>query len=221
MSGLLVRTAVWLATVWLSLFASAATLDWPLGWAWFGVYLAFVVAAFFVIDRELLRERILPGAGFKRIDMLLATAGVLALYPGTLAAAGWEYRNRGFISEISVEIALLGLAIFIAGYLLAFWAMRTNPFFSTFVRIQSDRGHHVITTGPYAWVRHPGYTGTLMAHLAIPFALGSIWALLPAALGCFIFLVRTGWEDQMLAKELAGYKEYRREVKWRLVPGVW
>lgn len=221
MTGMLIRTAVWLATLWLCLFASAMTLNWPLGWAWFLTYATFVIAAFLVIDHELLRERILPGAGAKRIDMLLATAGAVALYPCTLTAAGWEFRIRGPESSISNGASLAALVLFAVGYVIAFWAMRANPFFSTFVRIQTDRGHHVIKGGPYAWVRHPGYTGTLIAHLAIPIALGSLWAIVPAIVGCVIFVVRTAVEEQILQRELSGYEEYRRQVRWRLLPGVW
>ena len=99
--------------------------------------------------------------------------------------------------------------------------MRENRFFATFVRIQDDRGQTVIRTGPYARVRHPGYAGVLLAHLALPAALGSLEAYLPALFGVAFFVLRTGLEDETLARELSGYEDYRREVPWRLLPGVW
>jgi protein-S-isoprenylcysteine O-methyltransferase Ste14 len=107
------------------------------------------------------------------------------------------------------------------GYGFAYWAVYSNPFFATFVRIQEDRDHSVVSSGPYALIRHPGYAGALLAHLALPFALGSIWALLPAALGTLFFVARTSREDRTLRDHLAGYREYQTRVRWRLVPGVW
>ncbi len=99
--------------------------------------------------------------------------------------------------------------------------MQANRFFSTFVRIQEDRGHHVVTTGPYRFVRHPGYAGAIVGSLALPLALGSLWALIPAAIGSAGFALRTHREDRMLRDELPGYLEYSRRVRWRLLPGLW
>jgi protein-S-isoprenylcysteine O-methyltransferase Ste14 len=89
------------------------------------------------------------------------------------------------------------------------------------VRIQRERGHHVIDRGPYAWVRHPGYAGALLAHLALPLALGAPRALLPAALGTLLMSLRAVYEERRLARELPGYAEYAARVRHRLVPGVW
>jgi len=89
------------------------------------------------------------------------------------------------------------------------------------VRIQEDRGHSVVSSGPYALIRHPGYAGVLLAHLALPFALESIWTLVPAALATLFFVVRTSREDRTLQDRLTGYREYQARVRWRLLPGVW
>jgi protein-S-isoprenylcysteine O-methyltransferase Ste14 len=96
-----------------------------------------------------------------------------------------------------------------------------NKFFEPFVRIQTDRGHRVIDTGPYALVRHPGYVFGYLSFLGIPLALGSLWALIPAILTGSLLVLRTIWEDQMLREELPGYKEYAQRVRYRLVPGIW
>jgi protein-S-isoprenylcysteine O-methyltransferase Ste14 len=89
------------------------------------------------------------------------------------------------------------------------------------VRIQAERGHAVAAGGPYRVVRHPGYAGTILTQLAVPFLLGSLWGLIPAALSAALFVVRTGLEDKTLMAELLGYPEYARHTPNRLVPGVW
>ncbi|MBU0705027.1 MAG: isoprenylcysteine carboxylmethyltransferase family protein, partial [Chloroflexi bacterium] len=101
------------------------------------------------------------------------------------------------------------------------WGMTANKFFSTSVRIQEERGHTVASEGPYRYVRHPGYVGYIIALFATALALGSLWALVPAVLATCLFVVRTALEDRTLQKELAGYKEYAQQVRYRLLPGVW
>ena len=152
--------------------------------------------------------------------MALATLGFLGLYPGTLIVAGFD-SGRSTLASIPLTVQVPALGIFALGYALVLWAVRVNPFFATFVRIQSDRGHRLIDTGPYAWVRHPGYAGILIAHIALPLALGSLWALVPALFGIGCFVLRTAHEDRFLSKHLNDYREYRERVPWRLLPGVW
>jgi protein-S-isoprenylcysteine O-methyltransferase Ste14 len=180
---------------------------------------AFTVATFAVVEPELIRERAAPGADSDRKDAFLAGTGFLGLYPGTLIVAGLDAGRTG--ASIPQFGQVLGFIIFASGYGFALWAMRVNPFFSTFVRIQGERGHSVISSGPYAWVRHPGYAGTIVAHSALPAALGSTWAFVPALLGCLLFIVRTAREDRVLTERLAGYREYQARVAWRLIPRLW
>ena len=99
--------------------------------------------------------------------------------------------------------------------------MAENTYLSERVRIQEERDHHVVTTGPYQYVRHPMYVGIIIAMLSVPLALGSWWALLPAALIMIVFIVRTGLEDRTLMEELPGYQEYARQVRYKLLPGIW
>jgi protein-S-isoprenylcysteine O-methyltransferase Ste14 len=204
-----------------SLFGAAGRVDWSEAWAFLAVLGAFIVAAFVLIDPDTIRERAAPGPGTQGADARLASLGGLLLYPGTMIVAGLDAGRFGWSLPLHAVVEVAGLAGFVLGYGFAFWAMWTNPFFATFVRIQEDRGHRVVSEGPYAWVRHPGYAGTLFAHAVLPLALGSLWALVPAWLGCALFVVRTAGEDRTLTRELPGYDDYRRKVRWKLVPGLW
>jgi protein-S-isoprenylcysteine O-methyltransferase Ste14 len=108
-----------------------------------------------------------------------------------------------------------------AGYGLAVWAMVENRFFSAVARIQKDRGHEVVTTGPYRIVRHPSYAGAILAYLAFPLMLDALWSLIPGVIMAGVLVVRTGLEDRMLIEELEGYQGYAEETRYRLIPGVW
>jgi protein-S-isoprenylcysteine O-methyltransferase Ste14 len=111
--------------------------------------------------------------------------------------------------------------VMIAGYSFSSWALIVNRFFSGTVRIQTERGHHVVTDGPYRIVRHPGYAGGLLGFVMIPFLLDSLWALIPTFLLTVVLVVRTALEDATLQKELPGYAEYAQRTRYRLIPGVW
>jgi protein-S-isoprenylcysteine O-methyltransferase Ste14 len=115
----------------------------------------------------------------------------------------------------------LGYILFLVGMGILTWAEAVNKFFEVAVRIQTDRGHKVIDTGPYAIVRHPGYVGGILFFEGSAISLGSVWALLPAGLVSCLLILRTRWEDQSLQAELPGYKEYTQLVCYKLVPGVW
>jgi len=203
------------------LFGAAGSLSWPMAWAVLGIYSLLKAAAFAFLDPELIRERVAPGPGVDRGDVVLATLGCLALYPGTVVGAGLDAVRFGPDLSMAQSVQVAALFVYALGYGFAYWAVYSNPFFATFVRIQEDRDHSVVSSGPYALVRHPGYAGALLAHLALPFALESIWALLPAALGALFFVARTSREDRTLRDRLTGYREYQVRVRWRLLPGVW
>jgi protein-S-isoprenylcysteine O-methyltransferase Ste14 len=203
------------------LLGAAGTMSWPMAWAVLGIYSASKVVALAFADPELIKERVAPGQGVDQVDKVLATLGYLGLYPGTFVVAGLDAVRFGPAIHIPQTIKLTALLVFAIGYGIASWAVLCNPFFSTFVRIQNDRDHSVVSSGAYALVRHPGYAGALLSHLALPFALGSIWALLPAFMGTILFVLRTSREDQTLRDHLVGYREYQARVRWRLLPGVW
>ena len=107
------------------------------------------------------------------------------------------------------------------GSLVGSWAMFANRFFSSHVRIQTERGHTVISEGPYRVVRHPGYAGGLISWLAAPVFFSSYWVIIPMVLVLIASVIRTALEDQTLLVELPGYKDYARKVKYRLIPGIW
>ena len=224
-AGTLIRaTAVTIVEVLLfgaCLFGAAGSLSWPMAWAVLVIYSLPKAAAFAFLDPGLIRERLAPGPGVDRGDVVLAALGCIALYPGTFVVAGLDAVRFGPAVPMAQSVQVAALIAYALGYGFAYWAVYCNPFFATFVRVQEDRGHSVVSSGPYAIVRHPGYTGALLAHLALPFALGSIWALLPAAVGTLLFVARTFREDRTLRDSLPGYREYQARVRWRLLPGVW
>jgi protein-S-isoprenylcysteine O-methyltransferase Ste14 len=127
----------------------------------------------------------------------------------------------GWTEEIPIAWHLLGALGHALGIGLTAWAMISNAYFSTAVRIQSDRGQQVCRTGPYHYVRHPGYVGIFFQALSVPILLGSLWSLFFAIPIVVLMVIRTAIEDHMLQEELPGYKEYAQEVKYRLLPGVW
>jgi protein-S-isoprenylcysteine O-methyltransferase Ste14 len=118
-------------------------------------------------------------------------------------------------------VIVLGYVLLCIGFFISVWVYKVNKFAEPSVRIQTERGHKVIDTGPYAIVRHPLYAGGLIMFTGIPLALGSIWALIPTAVGTVIIIVRTVLEDRTLHEELEGYREYAARVHYRLIPGIW
>jgi len=161
----------------------------------------------------------LPFPNVEKWDKLvsgLLTLPWFALY----IVSGLDIRF-GLSLELATWIHISGLVIFILGNALVSWAMISNIYFSTAVRIQYDRGHHVSIGGPYRFMRHPGYVGMIIYLLATPLILGSIWAFIPASLTGILFIIRTAFEDNTLKNKLEGYKEYAERVKYRLIPGIW
>jgi len=120
---------------------------------------------------------------------------------------------------ISLGLHIIGVLLSILGWIFFLWAMASNPFFSESVRIQEN--HRVAQRGPYRLVRHPGYFGNLIGCIGQPLLLGSWWAFIPAVLTILAFTIRTGLEDKTLQEELEGYSDYAKQVRCRLIPGVW
>jgi protein-S-isoprenylcysteine O-methyltransferase Ste14 len=208
----------------LILFLAAGTVGWIWAWAQLIVLAAFLAAhplLLIPINPELLAEREtgLRGEGVKRWDRWIAGLAAGALLP-LWVVAGLDVRFH-WTGEVPIAVHLGGLLANILGYALFLWAMVSNAFFSEGVRIQEERGHTVATCGPYRHVRHPGYAGAIVAGLATPFLLGSLWGLIPAVLSAGLYIVRTRLEDETLMKELPGYVEYAQQTRWRLLPGLW
>src|SRR4029453_10662440 len=120
-------------------------------------------------------------------------------------------------SRVPPGMVILGYAAILLGIALTGWAQAVNPYFEPGVRIQSERHQHVIDTGPYRFVRHPGYVAALILMFGMSLALGSWWAFVPASLAAALLILRTAWEDRLLQAELAGYRDYANRVRWRLI----
>jgi protein-S-isoprenylcysteine O-methyltransferase Ste14 len=198
-------------------FGSAGRWDLPLAWACLGVYAAFMALAQCLMEPELRRERMRPAPG--GIDRQIRWA-MLPFMVGYWVVAGLDIRWHG--SEVVPQFwRVFGLAGMAASLGLILWALTHNRFFSPVVRIQTERGHHLITGGPYRFIRHPGYLGGAGSALCGAIALGSWWALLPAAGVAGVLLRRTLLEDRFLRRELPGFQDYARKVRFRLLPGIW
>ncbi|MCW8982957.1 MAG: isoprenylcysteine carboxylmethyltransferase family protein [Gammaproteobacteria bacterium] len=133
--------------------------------------------------------------------------------------AGLDHRFN-WSSEFPLWLNVIGFILIAFGYAFAAWAVVENRFFSSVVRIQTDRGHAVCDSGPYRFVRHPGYAGSILALFGIVLALDSVWTLIPTAVALIIAVIRTSLEDQTLQDELQGYRDYARRVRYRLIPGI-
>lgn len=140
--------------------------------------------------------------------------GLVLLVAGLDALFGWS-------PDFSLPAKIVSMVIILAGYLLGSYALLENRFFSGTVRIQTERGHQVVSSGPYRWMRHPRYAGALLTYLATPLFLDSPWAFLPALFITIVLIVRTNLEDRTLQDELEGYRDYATRVRFRLLPGVW
>jgi protein-S-isoprenylcysteine O-methyltransferase Ste14 len=217
----LIALVVTLLVMGVVLFVPAGTMSWPRAW-WFCVaFLVATVVAMAVLwqlnpEIFVARSRVQPGT--KPLDYLflvLIMGGFFLILP----VAGLDFRFGG--ANAPDWVVWLGYLLFAVSYAGEAWPQAVNRHFEPGVRIQEDRGQTVITTGPYAYVRHPGYIfGTLLA-VSMALMLGSWWALLPALLVGIGLVPRTLFEERTLRAELPGYTEYTQRVKYRWVPGVW
>lgn len=199
-------------------------------WSWWEAwtYAALTVAGFAVSravaarrhpELVAVRARGLRDAQAKSWDRLLSPLTALGgaavpLLAGLDAALGWS-------PVFGLPLKLAALLVLVGGYALGSYALIENRFFAPLVRIQRERGHEVVSSGPYRWIRHPGYAGALFANLATPLLLDSRWTFLPAVFAAAALVLRTLLEDRTLTQELAGYREYAERVRYRLLPGLW
>ncbi|MDD2049409.1 methyltransferase family protein [Pseudomonas putida] len=204
------------------IFLPAGSLAWRPGWIFLGVLiLAFAVSALVLarVNPVIFRARSRFQAGTKRWDKALL-AVILPAMAAVLPVAALD-AGRFHHTSVPGWLVLLGYAAVLLGIAVTGWAQAVNPFFEPGVRIQSERHQRVIDSGPYRFVRHPGYSAALWLFFGMGLALGSFWALLPGAVAAALLVVRTIWEDQLLQAELEGYVDYAQRVHYRLVPGIW
>ena len=200
------------------LFGCAGRWDLPLFWAYLGVWAAAIVVGSLVVDPTLARERLRPGPGGRDY---LTTAVFSLLWPGQGAVAGLDVGRCHWSDTVPLAVQGLGLLAMAAGLAVVVWAMAVNRFFSSVVRIQTDRGHRLVTGGPYRWVRHPAYAAFPFVFVGGGLALGSWLAALVGLLMVLPLLRRTALEDRVLRERLEGYAAYAQRVRYRLLPGVW
>jgi protein-S-isoprenylcysteine O-methyltransferase Ste14 len=222
---LILRAIIFLTLPPALLFISAWRLDWWMAWVYLGLVIVSSVFSRIMMARkypDLVEERAhaLEKDDTKPWDKILARL-VAFLGPTVILIVAGLNVHFGWSPQISISLQLAAFMVVVLAYLLAHWATMSNKFFSATVRIQTERGHTVVTGGPYQYVRHPGYTGGIVAHLATPLMLGSVWALIPAVLTMGLLVVRTALEDKTLQVELDGYKEYAQQVRYRLLPLIW
>jgi protein-S-isoprenylcysteine O-methyltransferase Ste14 len=205
-----------------ALFWSAGRLDWLAAWAALAVMAAWIIGTAIIIVRinpSLVAERLGPRKGTKSWDItILGLLGVTQLVRYIIAGLDQRF---GWPGEFTLMAQFIAFLLCSLGYALVLWATARNAFFSQIVRIQPERGHKVVTDGPYHYVRHPGYAGAILYELAVAVLLDSWWALIPGGINAILLFLRTALEDRTLQAALAGYKEYARQVRYRLLPGVW
>ncbi len=223
-AAIIIRLLLLSAVFPLLILPVAGRWDWMMGWAVALVMAATTLASRLLLlkkDPDLLQERArsFSAEDAQPWDKVLAPA--MAVSPLLVMVTASLDERFQWSADVNPAVQLTGLAIVIAGFSFGTWAMLANRYFSGVVRIQTDRGHRVVSTGPYAIVRHPGYSGTVVACLGLALALSSWWALIPTALAIAVTIVRTSLEDQTLMSELTGYAEYASKTRYRLVPGLW
>lgn len=215
--------SVVLVLFFIGFFRAAGDNSWIKGWLYIGLMILGHTFSTILVGRknpELLKRRATFGEGTKTWDYVILTIFGLTFLV-TLAIAAFD-AGKGW-SEMSSWIWWVFGVVLFSFYLVTItWSMVVNPHFEKTVRIQSDRDHKVIDTGPYRFVRHPGYTGIIVGFiLSAPFLLGSWWAFVPAIVSVASLVVRTVLEDRVLHAELTGYEEYAQRVRYRLIPGIW
>lgn len=204
------------------IFLPAGSIGWRPGWVFVAVLVLGFGASALVLARVnpviyRARSRFQPGTkAWDKTLLAVMLPAMVAILPVAALDAG-----RFGWSSVPTWLVAAGYAAMLAGIAATCWAQAVNPFFEPGVRIQSERHQRVIDSGPYRFVRHPGYVAALLLFFGMALALGSYWALLPAALAAALLVLRTAWEDRLLQAELPGYADYARRVRWRLLPGLW
>ncbi len=219
----LITVAVQVVVAGALLFVAAGGADWLWAWIYIGMFAVLTGLAHLVMlprDPELAAERRNAKRGAPPIERLHAALMALLIPAATLIVAGLGVR-LSWPPSMSNTLRVLGLGVSVTGYTITLWALGRNTFFSSVVRIQEERGHHVITDGPYRYIRHPGYAGFILFWSGTALVLGSIWAFVPVGLLTMVTALRILYEERTLRVGLDGYVSYARNVRYRLVPGVW
>ena len=203
------------------LFVAAGTVRWLRGWIWVTYTLFLETSTLIILAKrapETLKQRGMWHVDVKTFDKAFMVCWlVLALIAPVIA--GLDIRFAW--SHMSMAALYCGIVFMTLVWPLATWAMVENEYFEQLLRIQTDRAHHVVTSGPYRIVRHPGYAGAIVGTLCTPLILGTLYTFIPAGAIILLFIIRTALEDRTLRKELDGYESYAQQTRYRLLPGIW
>ena len=221
---LVVQSAIWLSIMGLLLFLAAGDWRWRQAWAFLAIFaVGSVVFSIWLLRRDpaLLASRIGPlvQRGQPVWDKVFLVTFILVWCAWLVLMALDAQRWR--TSEMPVLLNVLGAVLVIAGFVATLWVFRENTFAAPVVRVQAERAHRVIDTGPYAVVRHPMYASALLYLLGMPLLLGSWYGLLAVPFFVLGLAPRAVLEERLLEKDLPGYGDYMSRVRYRLVPGIW
>ena len=222
MGRMVVQSVVWFIVLGLLLFLPSGRWDWWQAWTFLAVMASTNLAIGFWLARHdpaLLKERMVT-VGIAEVrpwDRLYMTVLLIGMH-GWFGFMGWEGRRP---SPWPVWVNLLGGAGIALCMFIAWRTLRVNSFAAATVKVQADRAQTVISTGPYALVRHPMYAGALFWMFGMPLLIGTPWDLLGAAAVTGVIAVRALGEEKLLAADLPGYSDYMRKVRFRFIPGVW
>jgi protein-S-isoprenylcysteine O-methyltransferase Ste14 len=223
MFQLFVQSIIWAGVLFALPFLGAGTFAWPEGWAYLLIqFSSWTVMTLWLkknnpellmVRAELWKRTVRP---WDKLVLTIIFTGFFLLFflPG-IDAVRYQW------SHVPLPLKIIGFVGLIVGNGLMFWVLKTNPYPSAAVEVQKDRGHKVITTGPYQYVRHPMYVGGILMAFSTPLALGSLLTFIPVIITTAAVVVRTHLEDKTLHEELDGYAAYAERVKYRLFPGVW
>lgn len=185
-----------------------------------GIIMSTLSYTVFRIDSELLDERSKPGVDSKKWDKIILGLSLLATI-SMYITAGLDSGRYHWSPDFHWSISTIGVILTIIGQLLFLIAQKQNKFFSSTVRIQTERGHTVCETGLYKFVRHPAYLGSMIQSLGFPLLFGSLWSIIPISLMIILLITRTNLEDKTLINELKGYPEYINKTRYRIIPYLW
>jgi protein-S-isoprenylcysteine O-methyltransferase Ste14 len=215
-----------LAALFLSgvlIFGGAGRLDWTLAWifvtAWIVPKLVFLVLLRWR-DPDLLIERVTRHKNTQNYERIIIPVYFVFAF-GTFLVAGLDGGRFHWSRDVPLALVIAAYILYLLGNSLAGWAINSNPFFSAESRLQTDRAQKVTSAGPYRFIRHPAYSAAFLLWVTTGLMLGSWWALIPGFLAGLTMIIRTLYEDRMLQAELPGYVGYARQVRYRLLPGIW
>lgn len=196
--------------------------NWAMGWVFCALTLGISFFEMFILNiknPQLIKERVKPGGQAKPFDRIISRVIIMfgVVY---IVVAGLD-RRFALSPQLPLVIQIAACAVYALALSFSYWAMHVNSFFSSVVRIQTDRGQTVCKEGPYRIVRHPGYAGALLSYWVMPLVLSTLWVYVPVAIVTGLLVLRIVLEEKTLRQELPGYVEFTKETKYRVIPGIW